>query len=280
MKFKGLRIITNLDCNYRCNFCYQKDKSCKRLSLHTLSQTVNPYKETKFEYCTIMGGESTLLPNLAPFITIGASVSKQTRLTTNGSRLNGTDIAKWKACGLSGINISMPVLGPEYVTVTGSGVSSCHVQNNVMMVANYYGADQTRVNIPLCEANMEDPSKLKEMLWLFAHVMKVKITLCDDILESYSLRQNPEKYDLTFIKDTGYGLLIYDFHGREIGCYAHKDNYKETDLIVSPVGIFPCWDGYCNAIGLNYHKPKRTFEDIINKARGINMPPKIPITFD
>ena len=60
-QFRGLRIITNLHCNYKCKFCYQKSKRREILDTISLLLSLDEYKEKQFEYCTIMGGESTLL---------------------------------------------------------------------------------------------------------------------------------------------------------------------------------------------------------------------------
>lgn len=277
MKFKGLRIITNLHCNQHCKFCYQSKKDKMLLSLGVLHYETRGYVNKSFEYCTIMGGESTVLPDqtLLSFISAGVRLSKQTRLTTNGSLLTPKRMGLWHSYGLNGVNISIPAIGNLYQKITRSKMTFEDARQKVAAAKQVFGAENVRINVPMCAENIRG-KEIEEMLWFFLHVMSVKVTLCEDLHATYSIRSNPERFGLKQISDSGFGLVMMDFHGKDVAIYAHKDNYKNTDLIVSPVGIFHAWDGYCKAIGYK----SKTLADAIIKARGVNSPPTIPITFD
>jgi hypothetical protein len=174
----------------------------------------------------------------------------QTRLTTNGSLLTREKLEHWKTHGLDGVNVSIPLVGAGFQELTNSLVSSIVITDNVKLVKEVFGAENARINIPLCKQNMEG-NVLEELLWLFLFILNVKVTICEDVLCSYTIMDKLPSLGLKLIKDTGHGLMMLDFHGKELGCYSHKDNYKEDDLIVSPVGVFPSWDGYCQAVGVN-----------------------------
>lgn len=245
----GLRIITNLHCNNNCNFCYQVDKSKNVLNLNNLIVSLHGYPYKHFEYCTIMGGESTLLPNLEEYIKIGSIFSKQTRLTTNGKLLTPEKVVQYKQCGLNGINISIAVLNPsKYKQVHGT---DCDVDDLIYLVD--CGTIDYRINIPLCKENMENDCKeLKKMLDLFVREGHVNVTMCEDIKSSYSLYENFDKIDVKVIEETNYGLILLEYHGQKIGYYTHRNSvYNETDLVVTPLGTFINWSSYCDAVGFN-----------------------------
>ena len=88
------RIITNLQCNNRCKFCYQTYKpekgSDKILSLDKLELTMSKvYKMNgKLDRSTIMGGESLLLENICEYVKVAKKYSKTVCLVTNGTLLN------------------------------------------------------------------------------------------------------------------------------------------------------------------------------------------------
>lgn len=249
--FKGLRIITNLHCNYRCMFCYQKDKSVKVLSLPLLRQTLAVADTKRFEYCTIMGGEATLLPNLEEYIDCGhdAVPVGDVRLTTNGFLLTRDKLELWKNRGLTGVNISVPVMKDGvYQHITGSPMTPNELLHIINECKRVFGNHQVRINIPLCRQNTMS-EELDKMLMLFLHIMDVKVTLCDDLFGTHSILNSLGSFGLKKIKDTGFGLVMLDYAGQELGYYCHKDNYKGTDLIVSPVGTFVGWDDYCKAVG-------------------------------
>lgn len=238
-KLRGLRIITNLHCNYCCRFCYQKRKTRDILDLNELRKKVSIFPDKYFEYCTIMGGESTLLPDLAKYIKIGKKYSKQVRLTTNGSLLTKRLLLKYKKAGLDGITISIATL-EKYQEITGSWLTSQQILDKVELARKIF--PDIRINIALCKENMR--GEIKNLVDLFVSKIKLNITLCESMTEKYSCLKNPEFIDSQIVEDTGYGLVILKHKGRKFGYYSHKDNYKHTDLVVTPVGTWTNWDGY------------------------------------
>lgn len=245
---KGIRIITNLHCNYKCRFCYQKDKVGKVLSLDTLKQAISTYFHKPFEYCTIMGGESTLLGyDLAQYISIANCLSSQVRLTTNGRLLTVPLMEFYKEAGLKGINISVATLD-KYQETTGSDITNLEILNIIRQARKIFPS--LRINIALCKANIN--GEIKKLIGMFLG-LGINITICEDILETFSFVNCPEKMDAELVEDTGFGLLFFRHKptGMKFGYYHHADNYKNTDLIVSPIGTFIAWDEFCKKVG--YH---------------------------
>ena len=245
---KGLRIITNLHCDRACNFCYQVDKQVKILPLETLRKEVFHYPIKHFEYCTIMGGESTLLRNLYEYIKIGSKYSQQVRLTTHGGNLTHEYLEMYKKAGLTGINISVATL-KRYREVTRCRLDSEAIINKIRL-AHFFFPQNVRINIPLCKENLD--GEIVDLIHYFLHELGVGVTICEDVIATYSLYNTPEKMGATFIKDTGYGLTFFDCKGKQFGYYSHSNNYKNTDLVVTPLGTYIAWDEYCEAVGINH----------------------------
>jgi molybdenum cofactor biosynthesis enzyme MoaA len=245
---KGLRIITNLHCDRRCNFCYQGDKQFKVLPIETLKVEASQYPLKHFEYCTVMGGESTLLKDLDEYIKIGNAYSQQVRLTTHGGNLTHESLRAYEKAGLTGVNISVPTL-ERYKEVTGSRLVWADVIWQILLAKAYF-PNNIRVNIPLCKENVD--REIKDLIEFFLHNIEVEVTICEDVVATYSLYNTPEKMGATFVKDTGYGLTFFDCKGKQFGYYSHSDNYKNTDLVVTPLGTYIAWDEYCEAVGINH----------------------------
>ena len=226
----GLRIISNIHCNSRCNFCYQKDKSNKILSLDTLTDTLKSYPDNYFEYCTIMGGESTLLSNLCDYIKIASKYTKQIRLTTNGILLNENILKEYKDVGLTGINISI------------------HKILLHLNIAKIYFSNTVRVNIPLCKENVENGG-IFDLIDIFLLMCGVGVTICEDRKPSFSilneLNLNPS-YSIE--SDNGNGIIFYIYRGKRFAYFSHADKYNDDNLIITPYGIFNKWSDYCDKI--------------------------------
>lgn len=245
-QFRGLRIITNLHCNYKCKFCYQKNKHFSKLSILSLLHNLEGFEKKYFEYCTIMGGESTLLDDLTHYIGIGNNFSKETRLTTNGSLLNAYNLEDYKSHGLTGLNISIATL--KHYKETTNGVSSKLILKTVEMAKEVF--PNLRINIALCKENMS--GEIKELLDLFIDKMNLNVTICEDILKTYSCVDDFKgKLNSDFIENTGHGLIFLSYKGKRFGYYTHDDNYKDEDLIISPYGVDVSWTGFCEKVGMN-----------------------------
>lgn len=246
-QFRGLRIITNLHCNYKCKFCYQKSKRREILDTISLLLSLDEYKEKQFEYCTIMGGESTLLfEGLYPYIRVGSKYAKEIRLTTNGSLLSAYLLKEYKKVGLTGLNISIATL--KHYKETTKGVSPSLILKTVEMAKEVF--PNLRINIALCEENMS--GEIKELLDLFIDKMNLNVTICEDILKTYSCVDDFKgKLNSEFIENTGYGLIFLSYKGKRFGYYTHDDNYKDEDLIISPYGVDVSWTGFCEKVGMN-----------------------------
>lgn len=262
MNLKGIRMITNLHCNNKCKFCYQKSKEKKILDLNylltvlgqgcpTVNEYINRSQYKQYQYCTIMGGESTLLDNLSEYVKIGSLYAKETRLTTNGKLLTVDLAKKLHACGLDGVNISIAATERTmYNELHGTDVDIWRLLCTIQDISRFMSV---RINIPLCKENCDDNFKeLNEMLYEFCSTFDFNVTMCEDIKGTYSLYNQFENIGCTVKEVTDYGLILLDYHGKQIGYYTHRNNnYNETDLVITPLGTFINWDGYCEAVGMN-----------------------------
>jgi len=245
--FRGLRIITNTHCNYNCKFCYQKNKPANILDISYLKSYLQLFESKSFEYCTIMGGESTLLTNLVKYINIGSKYAKEVRLTTNGALLSPMLLKEYKEAGLTGLNISIATL-EKYSETTRGGISSDSIINVVNIAKEFF--PNLRINIALCEENFNN--EIKNLIDLFVTKMSLNVTICEDILKTYTcVDKFEELLDSSFVENTGHGLLFLKHKDKLFGYYTHDDNYKDEDLIISPYGIDVSWTGFCEKVGLN-----------------------------
>jgi organic radical activating enzyme len=241
------RIITNLQCNQRCSFCYQNNKPAigtdNVLSLNKLEQTMK--KVGKLERATLMGGESTLLANLTEYIKLAKEYAETVCLVTNGTLLTKDKLFDYKEAGLDEIAISISSM-ENYIDL-GTPIFYAH---NII--------DNCRVNIPRCEESSYD--KL--------HILVRKIlsdgygcVVCEDLNGRYG-----EPHDKVIMGwedvyeaiNDGHNFIKYrmehleePFSSRWFGLFAHYSGYDNTDVIISPLGNFSIWEQYCKAVGNN-----------------------------
>jgi len=202
-----------------------------------------------------MGGESTLLPNLTEYIKIGSLHSRQTRqtrLTTNGKLLNKQSMLEYKAAGLDGINISIAAFNVNmYKTIHGT---DCDLTTLLYTIYNNRDKIDFRINIPLCKENCDNNfSELKYILKVLTDE-NFNITICEDVKGKFSLYDQFEIIGAKVVEETAYGLIFIEYNGHKIGYYTHKNNYNDTDIVVTSVGTFINWDGYCETVGINNEK--------------------------
>lgn len=239
---KGLRIITNLHCNYSCKFCYQTRKSHDVLTVTELKRQLHRYPPSFFEYCTIMGGEAMLLNNLCDYITVVKSYYGDTRLTTNGSLISKEILQMYKTAGLSGINLSIPSL-EKYSELTGSSLSGRQILERAQMVLTAFG--ECRINIALCKENLS--GELNSMLDTFLGI-GAQVTLCENMIDGSFSIDNFEDMGASVVSQSEEGLTILNRGVYSLGYWGHTGDYKFTDLIITPVGTFTDWEQYMEIV--------------------------------
>lgn len=258
-KLKGLRIITNLHCNYSCPCCFQKNKSPFILATTFLAEQIKLFPEKHFEYATIMGGESTLVEYLYEYIILADYAATNVRLTTNGALLTPELLKSYKKYGLTGITISVPSLS-RYNQATGSGKDENFILEKIALARKYI--PDTRINIPLCKDNCEafeyEGPELPSLIAYFVGHLGLNITICEDINGKYKLLRQGRNGawsvdknvmgDVRVVENTGTGLFILEYKNKRFGYYAHSKDYNDTDLIISPVGAFISWQDYLEKV--------------------------------
>jgi molybdenum cofactor biosynthesis enzyme MoaA len=196
-----------------------------------------------------MGGESFVLPNLHQYVYVASSFANEVRITTNGSLITREKLLRFKKLGLTGINISVASI-KKYKEITNSKYDWPFILDKIKIAQEIF-PDTARINMALCKENMF--GEIKEMIHFFVSEMKLNVTICEDVLETYKALDDTEgKLGAKIVEDSGYGLVFLEHEGKRFGYYSHKDNYKNTDFILSPIGHFIAWNEYCQKVGLNY----------------------------
>ena len=232
-----LRLITNLHCNFACPFCYQKRKPKMVLPLETLRFEL---MGRRFKRASVMGGEATLLPNLADYIAIAAECCDTVGLTTNGFFLTPKSLQDYIDAGLDEVAISIPSIR-HYADITGHSYGE--VLPAVEMCARMLPG--TRINVTQNDFNME--GEIYDMILTF-NTMGLFVVVCEDIARNFVMdfegRLGAE------LVGKSHGFLTYRHRYGTFGYFHDYENYDDTDLIVTPVGTFEKWSEYCSAVGL------------------------------
>jgi cyclic pyranopterin phosphate synthase len=126
-KFHYLRLSITDVCNFRCTYClpdgYQADGKRKKsfLSLDEIQRVGRAFAALGTEKIRLTGGEPSLRRDFCDIIA-GLRENKSITtlaVTTNGYRL-AQDVAKWRAAGLTALNVSVDSLDPrQFHAITG-----------------------------------------------------------------------------------------------------------------------------------------------------------------
>jgi len=250
-----LRLITNLNCNFNCDFCYQKKKCNDILSVDEVKRQLSGYD--RFERVSIMGGESTLLDNLPEYIAAVAEKCDTVGLTTNGSRFDEDLMLRCKDAGLDEVAFSIPSF-KHFEEITGHEIND--VLNNLQMAMHHFPRGAVRVNITQNEWNMrnqidestgkEISAEIYEMILLF-NMKDLFVVICEDIAGNWVMDFEKEMNAELISEKHGYMMYEYltFFHGA-FGFFHDYLKYDDTDIIMTPVGTFMKWSEYCSAVGL------------------------------
>lgn len=228
------RVITNLECNQnpQCYFCYQPLKKALHLSIEKCEATMD--KVGILKRATIMGGESTLLPNLPDFIKVTkAHVSEDVCLVTNGILLDRERIESYSQAGLTEVAISISSLEMYYKRREQALLCKSIIPN-------------TRINIPKCWESTGN--KLTELLKVILSD-GFYVIVCEDLQGRYGKFTFEEDLPAVKIKDDGYNFYDYVWNGHQFGVFGNYVGYNDSDIIITPLGNFCSWEKYCEKIG-------------------------------
>jgi hypothetical protein len=236
------RIISNLQCNNRCSFCYQTMKPPLKtdvvLSIDKMEKTLKKVynKYGKLPRATIMGGESLLVPNLDEYVGILNNYVETICLVTNGKLLTEERLAKLKENGLKELAISVYSMS-NYIDMTDITKFSFDIIG-----------DGLRLNIPRCEDSSNE--KLRVLVETILND-GYGVVVCEDLMGRYGRPHDeviPEWKNTKYVGSDGHNFLHYEMGGKIFGLFAHYFGYNETDVIITPLGNFLSWEKYCNAI--------------------------------
>lgn len=239
------RIITNLNCNQNestgpngnCYFCYQPLKEPLQLDMIKAKATMD--KVGILKRATIMGGESTLRPDLPDIIReVKAHVTEDVCLVTNGIILTEEKVKAYAEAGLTEVAISVSSLEQYYRRREQAVKCKAIIPN-------------TRFNIPKCRESTGD--KLVEMLKVILQD-GFYVVVCEDLMGRYNDFDFQIKMGTSKVKDDGcnfYDYIWTDPEGKphQFGVFGNYTGYDATDIIITPVGNFCKWEDYCRKVG-------------------------------
>lgn len=231
MAYFRFRIITNFHCNQACSFCFQPVKTEEILPLDTLQNTLD--KCPRMSRSTLMGGESTLLPNLPDYIAMMKAKTDVVCLVTNGTLLRQKNLIEYRDAGLEEIAISI------------SSIEQYNKMKLQISLANQI-ITNCRVNIP------KSPESIGQKLYDMVETILddgVGVVVCEDLMGRYGIYEFEEKMGAKLVRTDGHNFLTYEYKGNEFGLFAHFGGYDKTDIIITPRGNFYSWKQYCAAIG-------------------------------
>jgi pyruvate formate-lyase activating enzyme-like uncharacterized protein len=230
------RIITNLQCNKKCSFCYQKYKPIpdiilKKEKLITfLKNNMNKYG--KLTKANIMGGESLLLSDICDYVEIIKFFAENICLITNGSLLDEDKLIKLKKSGLTDIAISI------------SSVENYQEMRPIILSTKKHFQNRMRINLPSCGITNY---KILENLVKDILYNDIYCLICEDINDGYSNNIDNiiiNKWQECYKIESSDNYFKYVFNNKEFGLANHHENYDDEDLIISPLGEFSKWSEY------------------------------------
>jgi hypothetical protein len=237
-----LRVITNLDCNCRCVFCYQKRKDAVVLSKAALKDAVAC---RRFARASIMGGETLLLKDAEEYVRIAADVADTVGLTTNGTLLDAVRAKGLAKAGVQELAVSIPSF-TNYRQITGADLY--RTLANLDAARRYIPS--VRVNITQNLYSMDATRGIPEIYLMIREVLKagLGVVICEDITARFEM-DFPRYLDGAEMVGSEFGFETWRYGDHTFGFFHGADNYDGTDLVVTPVGNFDTWKGYCDAVG-------------------------------
>jgi len=123
--FPYLRLSLTEACNFRCGYClpdgWRAEGGAGFLTLEEIRRLVGAFAAAGMWKIRLTGGEPTLRRDLTDIIaTVAATPGvRRVAMTTNGALL-ARHLPRWKAAGLTALNVSLDSLDPErFRTITG-----------------------------------------------------------------------------------------------------------------------------------------------------------------
>lgn len=267
-RYDSLRIITNLTCNYRCSFCYQKEWASEYLRPEELDSILKQNNigdlDESFNNIVLMGGEPTLSPyleDLLKYIVENKKFHGRVSLDTNLSKPNVVAGLMYLIDKLT-IDISAVYEFDEGFVLLNNFFSkylpllySKELQFNYVLTSYFeYTLGVLNDTLLLIPANKE---------------IKIYITICKDILDpSIDIMEFANYAGFDFIEhkiEIGLYLFEYEQYGKkwEIGILEPLE-FDDTDLIVWKNGYTDSFQKYLHKVHLLYKQNKNKIKEKFN----------------
>lgn len=246
MKKWNLRVITNLHCNERCYFCYQKNKQELILNKDELKSLLENNIIKMCERGAIYGGEPTLLDDLNKYIAISKPFCKVLSMTTNGTILTKEKMIGYTEAGLDEMGIFIPSI--KYWNEMRK--SSFEDMEKTILLAKEC-IKNLRINIVenIYNMNKEDSEyEIYDMIRYFICELEVGILICRNFSQRFPDLDLEGKLGLVKDGDLRNGVQQYMYNGKiMLSYYAPLKVYDRNDWIISPLGEFYTWSGFIKA---------------------------------
>jgi MoaA/NifB/PqqE/SkfB family radical SAM enzyme len=229
----NLRVITNMDCNEKCYFCYQKIKDSRRLDINFLRSEIERFD--RFNRAAIYGGEATIREDLTEFIELCGTKSDVVSLTSNGTLLNQRKLQQYRDAGLDELGISVPTIQHW------SAMRDMPWEDflKIIKLAVKY-IPNVRINVVENKYNMSgDNYEMYDIIKFFTQELNIGVLICRNFTKKYpDLDLGLIGAELRCIEN---GCAKYTSSGADVSYYEPVKVYNESDYIVSPVGVFTNW---------------------------------------
>jgi MoaA/NifB/PqqE/SkfB family radical SAM enzyme len=236
----NLRVITNLNCNENCYFCYQKNKNNVRLDIDTLKCNIQKFNGYKFPRAAIYGGEATIREDLPDIIKICSENSENISLTTNGTLLTESKLKQYRDAGLKEMGISVPTIKNWNMmrTITWDKFL------NIILKAKEI-IPNVRINIVENKFNMDKENgrlEFYDMIEFFVRQVGLGVLVCRNFTKKYEdLNLELIGAKKTDIIEHGCSKYKLDDSNIIISYYEPVKTYKDNDYIITPLGVFTDW---------------------------------------
>lgn len=150
-------------CNHRCSYCYQgnEHRGGQDLLLEEWKKVIEQAAGLGMQEIIFTGGEPTLYPDFTELVKTAVEHGLYPKISTNGSRLDGSVVEALRNAGAEYIHLSLPAVTPSlYGKITGAESSLEKVKHAILLLkqSGFY----IRVKMVLTPDNTEETGRLLE----------------------------------------------------------------------------------------------------------------------
>ncbi|MGL5947855.1 MAG: GTP 3',8-cyclase MoaA [Aeromonas sp.] len=238
-KFGYLRLSLTEVCNFRCQYClpdgYQAPLERPRfLNVPEISRLARTFAALGTRKVRLTGGEPSLRKDLPEVIaTLAATPGiEQIAMTTNGYRLN-SQVATWRAAGLTSLNISVDSLDPrQFHAITGENKLTAILRGIDAALAA--GVPKVKINVVLLKG-LNDRALADFLAWIKPLPLDLRFIELMQTGGDTQFSQYHQSGAVVREQLLARGWLVQprrDAHAGPAELYAHPDSCGQVGLIM------------------------------------------------